>query len=327
MREILNLCEGKSLTIDDIPTSVVKAGTKLWHGTDCGGDFQCPDGPAWFAFTFEIAQKWSGWCEGTATGRTKGARRVLAFEVKSDLTLLLVDNEAHWYELSEIATGEADGSPWTMAAAIANKNLAKGWVGTGISAEIMLTDPTNDLIAKGCAWSEDIDLVESQVLRKDAADEDDRVFLAYCKKHKIKASTLNNEELHRKYAEAIANRDQYPIPISDPKFLYHGTARINLSKITLNGLQPSEKTNGRALAAHSLGRVFFTETISNALFYALRASGYGKTQALLRVHRDAVNDAQPDGEDSGGSVFVERPVPADQIEVWNGRKWIPILHK
>jgi hypothetical protein len=161
------------------------------------------------------------------------------------------------------------------------------------------------------------------VAREDSADEDDRVFLAYCRKHKIKVSDLSDAEFRKRHAEALADRESYPIPTSDPQFLYHGTNTANLPKIALQGLRQSNQTHTQtgnvALATHSLGKVFFTTTIRNATFYAVRA-GARKRVALLRVRRDALPDMQPDSQDSE-SFLVDRAVPADQIEVWNGRRW------
>lgn len=172
-------------------------------------------------------------------------------------------------------------------------------------------------------FSRIINLAEASA-RKDAADEDDRVFLAYCQKHKLKVSDLSHEDLSRYYAAALADRNQYPIPISEPEFLYHGTNKANLVKIAQRGLMPSERTQTRnpTLTAHASGRVFFTDTIRNATFYAIRTGARQKSVALLRVRRDALSDVQPDSKDESS---IERTVPVDQIEVWNGLMWARLI--
>ncbi len=162
-----------------------------------------------------------------------------------------------------------------------------------------------------------VNLMESA---KDAADEDDRVFFAYCKKHNIKISDLSDEEIKHYYAYALSNRDQYPIPVSEPEYWYHATAKSSLKNIFANGLTPSENTNGRALVSHSLGRIFFTDNISNAMFYGLRAN---RSYILLRVKREFVIDPHVDSEDSD-SIFTTHSIPADHIEMWNGSAWVLI---
>jgi len=138
-------------TLDGIPTTLLKAGTPLWHGTDCEGDFLHPDGPAWFAFSLEDAQKWSGWSQSVPEGRAKGERRVLAFEAARDVVLLDTSERTHWEALCEAATGDPEGSPWGAAAALAQRGLAEGWYGR---TEILLVAPSAALVPKGCVWTD-----------------------------------------------------------------------------------------------------------------------------------------------------------------------------
>lgn len=156
--------------------------------------------------------------------------------------------------------------------------------------------------------------------RADFDDEDYRVFLAYCREHRIKISDLSDDDLRRLYAEALSQRDAYPIPISDPAYLYHGTAKNNLPSIAEHGLRSSareKKWRNPELTAHSDGKVFFTQTIRSAMFYAIRAS---KNNVICRVARADLQDARPDEKDEE-ALFVERVVPPDEVEFWNGREW------
>lgn len=157
--------------------------------------------------------------------------------------------------------------------------------------------------------------------RADAADEDDRVFLAYCRRHRIRLSDVGDDELARRYAEALADRHLYPIPVSDPAFLYHGTPRARLAAISEEGLVPSTRprTRSAGIAAHSRGRVFLTTTVRQAEFYARRASG-GRPTVLLRVPAELAPDVRRDDLDDG-SFFVERGIPPERIEAWDGSAW------
>lgn len=155
--------------------------------------------------------------------------------------------------------------------------------------------------------------------------DDNRVFLAYCKQHGIDISQLSSDEFDQHYAKAMADRDRYPIPQSSPEFLYHGTKASNLASIARNGLTPSTATatSNITLLPHVRGRVFLTTTIENAEFYALRAAKR-KPQALLRVARATVaDDLTPDALDEE-SFFISRVIPPSQIEVWNGKAWVPV---
>ena len=164
-----------------------------------------------------------------------------------------------------------------------------------------------------------IDLIEAA---NDTRD-DERVFLAYCKKHGIKIADLTSSDFADHYANAMANREQYPIPSSSHDFLYHGTKASNLAGIARHGLSPSTTTATKnvSLASHVAGRVFLTTTIENAEFYALRAAGR-KAQVILRVPRATVaGELVPDELDEN-SFYISRAIPPSEIECWNGQAWV-----
>jgi hypothetical protein len=124
--------------------------------------------------------------------------------------------------------------------------------------------------------------------------------------------------------EKSSDQSQYSIPTTDAAYLYHGTSKRNLDNIKYQGLVPRTNVTmrrGRSHATHSLVRIFFADTIANAEFYALRRGGMGANKRkILRVRRDFLPDIQPDKEDDGG-FFIERAVPPDQVEFWNGKAW------
>ena len=153
------------------------------------------------------------------------------------------------------------------------------------------------------------------------SSDDDRVMLAYCKKHDIKISDLSQEELDRCYQEALAGRDSYPIPTTSSEYVYHGTRKTNLPSIARHGLVPSEKTvtHNPSLTGHALGKVFFASTVDNAEFYSLRGAGR-KPRSLLRVRRSDLPDLLPDAMDDT-SYFVDRAVAPNLIEVWTDSGW------
>jgi disulfide oxidoreductase YuzD len=152
--------------------------------------------------------------------------------------------------------------------------------------------------------------------------DEDRIFLAYCKKHKINIMELSKEEIDKLYKEAILNKDKYyPIPINDDEYFYHGTGKKNLNSIKQMGLIPSTNNRrGNAAKYNSIGRVFFTKKIENAEFYGLRNN---KNYVLLRVKRDVLKDVKQDTLDDT-AVYVEHIVPPNFIEIWNGHNWEPL---
>lgn len=154
--------------------------------------------------------------------------------------------------------------------------------------------------------------------------EEERIVAAYRKKHGLGQFGWDSEsERHRSIA--LANRHLYPIPVTEPDYLYHGTAKARLPQIAKDGLIPSTRSRwSRApfIGDHSVGKVFFADTVRGAEFYASEAS---KTRpALLRVRRAALTGTKPDPKDDDGSYFIERRVPPEHIELWTGKLWTPI---
>ena len=68
--------------------AVLRAGTPLFHGTRCAGDYGIPDGPAWFAYTRGSAAKWIDWSARLPEGRHPGERRVLQASLGSPTSAL-----------------------------------------------------------------------------------------------------------------------------------------------------------------------------------------------------------------------------------------------
>jgi hypothetical protein len=159
----------------------------------------------------------------------------------------------------------------------------------------------------------------------DTDDEDRRILNAHLKKHRFDQSARNEfsvEDWERLQAEALSNRNLYPIPTTDPDYLYHGTSKERINHIKHQGLVPQDRTRWAksGYTLHATGRIFFTDTVKKALFYAGVAS---RTQsALTRVRREFLPDIQPDPKEDEGNYFVNRSVPVDQVEVWNGKTWV-----
>lgn len=133
--------------LDALPRIVLKAGTTLHHGTDCAGDFDIPDGPAWFTAEMADAEEWAGW-NVPAHDRDDGERRVHTFVVQEDVTLLDLDRIAgdisgpEWADLAELVTGVNDEILRDeMAAGLKALGMA-GWLG---HSEVLLTFPERSL--------------------------------------------------------------------------------------------------------------------------------------------------------------------------------------
>jgi hypothetical protein len=130
---------------ETLPMRTIPAGTHLFHGTDCAGDFTVPDGPAWFADTDKEAAYWAGW-NVPAHDRADGERRVHAFVTLAPVTLVdidaaqegVADSDEAWDRLCAAVTGEDEYLDRDeLAAAMAEKGLA-GWWGEG---ETLLSRP------------------------------------------------------------------------------------------------------------------------------------------------------------------------------------------
>jgi len=128
-------------TLENLPMLVIPAGTELHHGTDCAGDFEIPDGPAWFASTHEVAAEWAGW-NYPAHDRADGERRTHAHVTLADLRLVDLDAvqavEDGWDRLCLAVAGIDDElTREELAAAFAQRGLA-GWAG---EEELLIVSP------------------------------------------------------------------------------------------------------------------------------------------------------------------------------------------
>lgn len=130
-----------------LPRVVLKAGTTLHHGTDCAGDFEIPDGPAWFTADMAAAEEWAGW-NVPAHDREDGERRIHSFVVQEDLELLDLDaiaqdiGEQEWADLAELVTGVNDEILRDEMAAGLKAGGMAGWLG---HSEVLLTFPERTL--------------------------------------------------------------------------------------------------------------------------------------------------------------------------------------
>lgn len=154
--------------------------------------------------------------------------------------------------------------------------------------------------------------------------EENRLFIAYREKNGIDLTALMHmspDEIEHLWQDAVANKHRYPIPVTEPGFLYHGTARTRLAAIRREGLIPSTKSRWSKTSVgglHSLGRIFFTPSIDKAEFYARAASR--TSPLMLRVRVEHVANPQGDVQEEN-CVFTTTGIPPEHIERWNGRKW------
>lgn len=133
-----------------------------------------------------------------------------------------------------------------------------------------------------------------------------------------------------------------------PAPLFHATSYAAVTRIATQGLQP---TAGGATfrwgsyAGHSAGKVFLAADpfaarwwwgkVREALEYNagdpdpddLEAHAERIVPVLLRIHGRwrAAAKVDPVGDrDVPGSLYVERAIPSQDIEWWNGRAWAPL---
>jgi hypothetical protein len=124
-----------------LPTITLEAGTVLHHGTDCAGDFEIPDGPAWFAADATDAADWAGW-NTPPYDRADGERRTHAFVTTQavrviDLAAAYSDDDG-WIALCLAATGEDEE---LTRSELAEALVAHGFLGWSGDGEVMLADP------------------------------------------------------------------------------------------------------------------------------------------------------------------------------------------
>jgi hypothetical protein len=128
--------------VSKYPAFVLPAGTALFHGSDCAGEFLVPDGPAWFAFSLARGAQGSGWSETAPTGRIKGERRVLAFRTGADIPLIDTRKLEIWEKLCADLTGDPETGSRTVAFRVWEEGIA-GWYG---QHEVLLAEPANWLV-------------------------------------------------------------------------------------------------------------------------------------------------------------------------------------
>ena len=122
-------------------------------------------------------------------------------------------------------------------------------------------------------------------------------------------------------------------PGTEYSWLYHGTIRERLPNIIQNGLTAqktsdySEYGDDPELGEWSVGKIFFSLTMREALFYARMAQDFtGGHPILLRVPANAVVSPRRDTMGRGKDVYTENPVAPQYIQVWNGKGWLPIVN-
>jgi hypothetical protein len=121
------------------PRHILRTGYKLYHGTDCVGNFSSVRGPGWFAHRLKTADKWAGWTgwTGLIEGREQGIRRVITYEVIQPIELLDTNDPVRWKKLVKFLCKDEQAGLITIAEALREKNET-GWYST---AEVMLCRP------------------------------------------------------------------------------------------------------------------------------------------------------------------------------------------
>jgi hypothetical protein len=161
----------------------------------------------------------------------------------------------------------------------------------------------------------------------DARDEDERVFEAFLAREALDATSLGRmtrPQVEGLRSAAMASRHEFRIPITDRDYLYHGTSVARLAPVAAEGLLVGDPSRSRwtrdvGIGTWSFGKVFFTDTVRNAMFYAREASR--SRPVLLRVASDALQDLRPDIKETEGSFYVEREVEPHLVEAWTRGRW------
>ena len=134
------------------------------------------------------------------------------------------------------------------------------------------------------------------------------------------------------------------------EFLYHATFLSNLDSIAVDGLVPSASTKfGGGYSGHAVGRIFLTEWDGLGFWMAKMEDmanystdwndeeSFGYMPVAIRVPYFP-DDEEDDGitehlqedilgtRDAGGSiaVFTTEPIPPELLEVWDGKRWVPV---
>jgi hypothetical protein len=164
----------------------------------------------------------------------------------------------------------------------------------------------------------------------DARDEDERVFEAFLAREALDSTSLgrmSRPEVEGLRSSAMAARHEFHIPVTDRDYLYHGTSVARLALVAAEGLLVGDPSRSRwtrdvGIGTWSYGKVFFTDTVRNAMFYASEASR--SRPVLLRVLSDALQDRRPDIKETDGSFYVEREVEPQLVEAWTRGRWKPL---
>ena len=137
--------------------------------------------------------------------------------------------------------------------------------------------------------------------------------------------------------------------VSHPEYWFHVTGLGSLEGIQAHGLQPGQGSNyGGSYQGHSRGRVFLTsskgiifwssrtEILANSVSNFEDEESFDLVPIVFRFNSglplDALMQVQVDDlgtRDAGeaAAAFVERPIPADWLEVWAGPAdgWISVM--
>jgi hypothetical protein len=161
----------------------------------------------------------------------------------------------------------------------------------------------------------------------DLEDEEDRVFEAFLVRMRLDSTTLgrmSNSDIWALRASALSSRNDFPIPTTDRRYLYHGTSVARLAAISARGLLLGDASRSRwtkdvGIGTWSYGKVFVADTVRAAIFYAREAS---RTRpVLLRLSAADLPDRLPDPKEAQGSYYVEREVGPDLVEAWSRGRW------
>lgn len=118
------------------------------------------------------------------------------------------------------------------------------------------------------------------------------------------------------------------------KRYYHTTFARYLDSIARDGLEPGHASNfSGGYSGHSSGKVFLGDWRSvsfwiEKLWNAAEARAddpvvEGLIPVVLRVDLSSSHETRPDeAEPFGESVYVERAIPAERIQVWDGDGWV-----
>jgi len=117
-----------------------------------------------------------------------------------------------------------------------------------------------------------------------------------------------------------------------PKYLYHSTFASLIHSIKEKGLIPSINPNwGGSLGNSSLGKIYFTDSVENSLYYStiifrnkLEQDQIASHPIILRVPFDRANVVHDEEIYYGEELYTEKSISPSDIEfLWQG-EWKPI---